>query len=424
MVLKYIQKRSSTLLKYGILTGYITVFLIPFPRSWVLYAMGIFLIFSMLSWIADFRINLAYLVNKWYFFVPFVLFFFLHLAYSFIGGFEWIYVEKRLMFLLIPLIGISIISSEQFASRRIVFMKAFIIGLLSASILLLIRACFIKLDILQEKAIPVNSLTSETGRFFPRVLSFFQHPSYFSMELNFGIMILILYGKELAISKSVKALIIIIFTCMIFLLSSRAGLLSLVISSAFILIILIRRLRLRKLYYVILSSALVFILALALLFNPKVSDSLRNLKNKVISGESVRLIDMEPRTRVWYTSVKLIKEYPLFGVGIREIDNKQVQEYRRNNFYAEAFFSLNAHNQFIETQLTTGVTGTVLLLWMLFAPLFRKKSILNTDLFFSFLIIVIIQFMFESMLVRQWGIMFFVLFSCFQVYLPEKRETD
>jgi len=55
---------------------------------------------------------------------------------------------------------------------------------------------------------------------------------------------------------------------------------------------------------------------------------------------------------------------------------------------------------------------------MLLTPLIRPNT-WTQSLIIPFLIIVGISMLFESILVRQWGIMFFVLFYCI-LLIPEK----
>jgi hypothetical protein len=56
---------------------------------------------------------------------------------------------------------------------------------------------------------------------------------------------------------------------------------------------------------------------------------------------------------------------------------------------------------------------------MLITPLIRRRKAWKPSLICPFLIIVAVAMMFESILVRQWGIMFFVLFYCI-LTIPDK----
>jgi O-antigen ligase len=302
--------------------------------------------------------------------------------------------------------------------------KAFVAGLFSAIIVLLIRAALIGLELIDKPLIQVNSVDAAYSHYFSYLLTYFQHPAYFSMSLNFAVILLIIFKNEIKLHNLIRIPLSLFFVIIIYLLSSRAGILACSISIAYLLYIRLIENKPGKFFRFLFSSAVVLVFILIVLLNPRISVTIKETKDKLFKNESVELKDLEPRTRVWYSSIQLIKEYPIFGVGVKELDQKLVMEYRRNNFYEEAFFTLNAHNQFLETQLTFGISGTILLIWMLFAPLLRKGSILNITLYISFLILIIVHFLFESMLVRQWGIMFFVLFSCLQVFIQEKPNRN
>lgn len=72
---------------------------------------------------------------------------------------------------------------------------------------------------------------------------------------------------------------------------------------------------------------------------------------------------------------------------------------------------LNAHNQFSDTIIAVGVIGLILLLSFFIYPIFLWIKNKNFDIvFFSLLLIIAFNSLFESVLERQMGIMFFVFF--------------
>lgn len=395
-----------------------------FPRTWILYASGAFLTFNLFCWIAEFTKNKDFLKSKLYLVVPFAAYFFLHLTYSIFQESGWLNIEKRLMFFLLPIIGIPVFRSDLILRRLAILIKAFVAGLFSVSMILLIRAALVGLEIINKPLIPVNSIDAAYSSYFSSFLSFFQHQAYFSLELNFAIILLILFKEVIKLHNLIRIPLFLFFVIFIYLLSSRAGIIACAVSLTFLFYVRLKELRPGKKFHLLFPAIIALAFISIILINPRISSTSIDIKDKLFSSNFPDLKDLEPRTRVWYTSIQLIREYPVFGVGEREVNQKLVQEYRRNNFYAEAFFTLNAHNQFLETQLTYGIPGTILLIWMLFAPLIRKRSMLSITLYYSFLIIIIVHFSFESMLVRQWGIIFFVLFTCLQVFVKKQAEDS
>jgi len=72
---------------------------------------------------------------------------------------------------------------------------------------------------------------------------------------------------------------------------------------------------------------------------------------------------------------------------------------------------LNAHNQFSDTIIAVGLIGLILLISFYLSPIYLWFKNKNFDIvFFSLLIIVAFNSLFESVFERQMGIMFFVFF--------------
>jgi O-antigen ligase len=395
----------------------LTFFLIPFPGIWTHYSLGAFLAFSLVYWFTEFNSSLKSLKSNWYIVIPFPVYFLLCFLSSVIGGAGWPLIEKRLIFLLLPLIGISLFGSDKFRHRTVFLVRAFVAGLLVITSVLILRALLVRLGVVEKAEILVNTIESANTHFLTAELSFFQHPGYFSMELNLAVIMLLIFKKDVIFRPLLRFAVILFFLVFIFLLSSRAGLLATILSGVYLIFNRMKEVRVRRFYYLLIPAIMAIAFVLILILNPRISGSLKELKSRINRSESLQLKDLEPRTRVWYSSCQLIGENPVFGVGVRELDNKLKDEYRRNNFYSEAFFTLNSHNQFLESQLTFGIAGSFLLIWMILAPFMRKGKYNGRTQGIAFLIIILVHFMFESMLVRQWGILFFVLFSLFQAFI-------
>ena len=414
---QYIKKRSDLWAVLSLYSLCVTGFLISFPRLLVLYGMGAFLTFSLLCWIADIKSKLFVLRQHLYIILPFAGYFLLYLLYSEYEGMSWRHIEPRLIFILFPLVGIGALSCKRFINGGYLkFIKSFIAGIFVISLVLLIRLVLIQAGILQRPEILVYSIEAANTSFLSSTLSFFQHPAYFSMEINLAIAFLIVTGKDFKWSLIVRILLVVYYIIFIYLLSSRAG----IIACLFLLMLLFY-LRMKekisgKFLNLVITGTVAIVLLMVVLLNPKISRLVDGIRDAV-KGDKMSLTDVEPRTRVWISALNLISDKPVLGLGLKQLDQKRLDEYRRNGYYSEAFFNLNTHNQFLETQLTFGIPGTFFLIWMLIAPLFGKRYLSNERIYYCFLLIIIIQFMFESMLVRQSGIIFFVVISCLQINL-------
>jgi O-antigen ligase len=143
----------------------------------------------------------------------------------------------------------------------------------------------------------------------------------------------------------------------------------------------------------------------------RIYESADNLKIK-LRDESIHWKDIDQRTREWFTAIQIIKEKPVTGAGYFLIKDKLLEKYLENGFFEEALQLMNAHNQYLEAQMTFGIAGSISLLMMLLIPLIYRKQIRYPRLMTIFIAMVSFFLMFESMFNRQWGIMFFLLFYC------------
>jgi len=211
----------------------------------------------------------------------------------------------------------------------------------------------------------------------------------------------------------------VLYAIFIYFLAVRAGMIILIL---LVIVFIFSRLRslLSRIAFVLLIPLIFYALFKVIRTNERLNYWFDHVQEK-ISVEKVDFKNIEPRTRSWYSSINLIRDKPLFGVGLNSTEIL-AEEHRMQGFNVEADVRLNAHNQFLETQLAFGIPGTIILLWMLLTPLIKRKSLWNSELVVPFTIIVTVSMVFESILVRQWGIMFFVLFYCILTIPDSKTE--
>jgi len=136
-----------------------------------------------------------------------------------------------------------------------------------------------------------------------------------------------------------------------------------------------------------------------------VSDPEAFIRNKKfpMSGSEVRLV-------MWSASYKVFSDYPM-GVGTGNVD-EVLTNYLNNLDQRElAKQNYNPHNQYFQTGIEIGWLGLIIMLAPLFISLYIARKKLNwlllllvTNLMFNML--------FESMLQRQSGIMFYTVGIC------------
>ena len=253
--------------------------------------------------------------------------------------------------------------------------------------------------------------------FFYIGFSKFIHPSYLSMYLNLavGILAYYLFNKKQKLSSGSRVLFLILaiyFSIMIGLLSSKAGIFSLLLLSLMITIYLVK---VNKQVWI----GLVFIIVVIALFYtgynllPNIAGRFKKAESalKVQNNNSPENMESNSeRLVVWKAGIKVIQEHPVFGVGTGDVKDALLSEYQKENNLLVYNLRLNAHNQYIQTQIALGIPGILLLVFFLVLPgwlSFRNKQYL----YFSFLAVFAFNILVESMLEVQAGVIYYAFFN-------------
>jgi O-antigen ligase len=144
---------------------------------------------------------------------------------------------------------------------------------------------------------------------------------------------------------------------------------------------------------------------------PKVDQIYEALLGKTKSNERVNTGSNSSTSRVfiWKASIELFSENLLKGLGTGDGKDELVDKYQKLGMINEYKHKLNSHNQYLTTSLSLGLGGLIILLFTFFYPL--VKSIRNKDVLLSgFVFLLLINFMFESVIETSAGIIFFTFF--------------
>ena len=417
---------NTNIEKTGFISLLATLFLISFPREWSLYALALMLIFSSILWIVAFRNIFNIFIHKIYLIIPPVAYFLIYYLNVIFQGCNLKLLEKSLMFLLVPFIGFSVISKISFNDRRLITLfKVFISGIILVLVYLTVLTSIELINNIGKNVTFSEYIKSNNERTFSLGFSIFEHPTYLSMKITWAMLLVIYFFYE---KKYILLLIasFSIFSISIFLLASKSGIIMwLMLILFFIVLYLGRKIdsSLFKYFAIVFISIPLITLSIGIAKDiVRINVFINEIKSGV-TKEEVDWKNLDQRTREWYCAFQLIKEKPLFGHGIGRVEDRMVEEYLKNGWEEEARLRLNAHNQYLETQMTFGIPGTLSLIWMLLNPLIFRKRLKYPRLATAFVIMMSYFLLFESMFVRQWGIMFFILFYCIFMF-SEKDEKD
>lgn len=325
-------------------------------------------------------------------------------------------LEVKLSLLLFPIFFTTIDFSLIHKNFKNKILKAFVIGCLISMILLFNNAVF--------NYFKVEGVDS----FYYVNLAFIHHPSYLALYLNFAIAILLYWltghFNENSFKRNMAIFLILIFQLFIVLLSSKAGILSVLIT--YVLMLVYALIQKCKVLFYILPLVLVICFLSTLSFFPY-------SYSRFYSAESA--IEEEPdpnsgessvaRIMVWNVALELIKENPVFGVGTGDVEPELMKLYKEKNIKLAMDETLNAHNQYLQTFIALGIAGILVLLASLFIPGFwalREKQLL----YLLFLAMFAFNMLVESMLERQAGVVFYAFFNSFLFYFAylERKSSD
>ncbi len=325
-------------------------------------------------------------------------------------------VQTKLSLLVFPLL-FSTIDEGILKNQKVKIFFYFILGCFVTTIVLLVHSFYKYLE------------SSSLDEFFYGNLSWYHHASYIAMFLVFAIGVLF-YKFYNPVQKSnkkhlvINILLIIYFSFFVLLLSSKAGIISLLIIFLSHIVYLI----FRKKY--VRSISMLIIYALTLWGSSTyltVTSSRLSKAQQAISSNDLDKNSTESTTErllIWQSAVSVIKENILAGVGTGDTNDALLKTYKTNQYSGALESRLNAHNQYLQTFIAIGIIGFLVLMGMLFIPLytaFKKRDIL----YLLLLLLICFNLLFESMFERQAGVVFYAFFNgLFFFYMFTEGKLD
>ncbi len=220
-----------------------------------------------------------------------------------------------------------------------------------------------------------------------------------SNYVSLYILLVLSYYLKNKLQSKLQVFIVVVLFLYLFLLASIAAYLILGIMC----LLLIFNISEKSKKYTI---SILFVLGLIVfLQNPRVFVFYKNVSENTIQNTKIDNTTVEKsRLLTWDASIKLIQEAPLLGYGIGDTNDVLMKKYEELNYVSNYTNKYNAHNQFLQTFLQTGVIGFLILISIFILLALRMRRSRNE---FSVFLILFVSLFFESMLVRFNGIVFF-----------------
>ena len=297
-------------------------------------------------------------------------------------------IVKSLPFLLLP---IGLLTTSSFSKKEINYIG---LGLLYGNIITILISLIYGVLVFKKNPLPLKDGFS----YFTNYIDI--HPSYFSVFILFSIVLLFWANKDNKYFSNVKKGIVFILLIAIQLyLKSRAGL---------------------------IATTLIFFIYGLINFKKKVTllvvlipgIILCSFKNNEFLNRNTST-SVDDRVSIWESAIDVIKNNMLFGVGIGDYQLELDRQYYLNSFDHGINDRLNTHNQFLQTFVTSGLIGFLSLI-IIFVVLMHDAVKNKNELILYFVIDIGVLMLFDSVLVRQHGILFFTFFTTILIKYKHK----
>jgi O-antigen ligase len=377
-------------------------FLLPFKT-----VVPLVILVLSLNWLleGDFRAKFTGLQHRFVFFC-FIGFYFYHvigMTWTTNIPAGWFDLQVKLSLLAFPLIYGTRPVQAQDLNRILI---CFVLGCSTAALAVLIRA-------------GIYYVGFGENRFYYTGLSWFMHPSYFAMYLNASLLFILLSFVSGARPKGLWWLLIPLHLVTIALLSSKLGLISVVVLLfSGVCWIIIRQKKL------LLGGGLIALLALSIWsvfhFSPTVSTRIRTAFRAVSSdgADKGNAESTAVRMLIWKAATELIQEHPWAGSGTGDSKETLMEKYKSEGIAGAYAHNLNAHNAYLQVWVALGIGGFLLLLAIQVFPFL--EGIRSGNVFLcGFILLIILNFLPESMLETQAGSTYYGFFNSLLLFSPK-----
>ena len=396
----------------------VSVFFLPLLQLGSIICWGLLIIFRIFS--GDYKNSFRNL----FFYRQLLLFFLLFLFY--LAGMLWTKNQSdgwedilvKLPLLVFPLLFGSLRFSE--ASFRKIGIA------LLAGCLIAILLCFIhSYTLFLESQDPQN--------FFYTSFSMFLHPTYFTMYLNLALLFLcrdtFAENKKIFHSGIIRIFFFSILITGVILLNARLAMLTVFLT--LLIFILAESIKRKKIGALFLRFFFQTLLTLGIFFSLirldnrfiQITDALQEHKDKTAildSSTSIYYNSTTIRMGLFKNGLTVFKNNFLFGVGTGDVITETVDELNRSHMNFLSKHYTGAHNQYLQTGLSLGIFGLILLILCIIYPLkyyFQTKNYLGI----CFVLIVLFSAVGDTLL-RASSLYFFSFFGSY-LYVYNKKFT-
>lgn len=246
------------------------------------------------------------------------------------------------------------------------------------------------------------------------------NPIIYSLYIN--IVIIILYFQFPQLNKIIKHVLILFFGGFLLLSLSKFGIFIFVLIYCTILLLELKN-NYKTGLKIIFFALLFFTLSIQIFSNNKIiAKRYKQFRGQIVHLENKNYKRSFPRLVILKSSITIAKENFLLGIGISNVKEKLQEEFVKEKYKKGLAYQLDAHNQFMQTQLGSGILGFLILL-SLFLYLFYYSFKLKSILLFYTTTTIFLYSLIESIFESQMSVFIFLLFISFIIIIEENEKN-
>lgn len=319
-------------------------------------------------------------------------------------------IQTQVFFVLAPII----LGGRRFRFWEITFyIRMFVSGTLLAVVICLLNA--VRKVYLSGSVFTVDVFGKKHNNFIYNEFSSFLdlHPSYFALYIGLALLLLIFDSAKLLdghkLSRIVKGCILIIA---LLLTSSKSGLIAFLMTFMIILANKSIRLKLKISNYKYLVLAILVISLVVINSNlyERISKGIASFHESYESGQAINE-STSVRYHLWQLSLSTSKDAFFLGHGTGSVYNALNDHCLEHYHFStcELLRNKNSHNQYLNFLVSNGLLFVLIFVSALLIGIVRAVKGKNIYLLL-FLIFISLNLFFESLLQRERGVIFFMLF--------------
>ncbi len=326
------------------------------------------------------------------------------------GALVW---ERKLGFLLLPLVFISDYLLKP--SQVKIILQSFCISLIAAGIFCFLNGWYnyyhwqqpgYHLFLYENLAIGI------------------MHPGYFSNFYFLGWVLLTLpffYSKyDFLFTKKIQIALCLFYFLMIALLTSKTVYLAFGFYTLVMAIKLMLNSKALKNRIAVLGGLIIMVFVAYLVLFKFLNGRLNFAELKITEPSKVLFQQsMISRFAAAQVGLQAANKKALFGYGTGMSNDVLLKNLEAKGYTNLVSFHMHTHNQFIKTYLDLGLFGLIpLIIWLLYLLVTANKT--KNNLLFWFAILIVINCATDDMLDIQAGVVYFLFFSCIFLFAPFK----